>query len=277
MPVSTAPFKTHDGLTLHQRDWPVRQPRARMLLVHGLGEHSGRYARLAEELNAAGIGVRAYDQRGHGHSQGGRGVVGAHLDGLSRDARAVFADYAGDGDDLPFLFGHSMGGLVAMHAVTVLDLKPRGLIASSPALASHATGLQRRLARWMNALRPQHTLRNGLPADRLSHDPSVQHDYLDDPLNHDRISARLAHFIFQGGPQVIACAGQLHVPTLLQIAGDDALVDPAGARAFAEAAVQRRLHVHDYRGLYHEIYNEAESERSRVVADLLRWLELQLS
>ncbi|MEL1266113.1 lysophospholipase [Pseudoxanthomonas putridarboris] len=274
---STAPLKTSDGLTLHQRDWPVLRPRARVLLVHGLGEHSGRYARLASELNAAGIAVRGYDQRGHGHSQGERGVLGSQWDALPRDVCDVFARYARESDDLPFLFGHSLGGLVAMYAVMVLELRPRGLVASAPALASHASALERRLARWVSAVRPHQTLRNGLPADRLSHDPQVERLYRDDPLNHDRISARLAHFIFEAGPKVIARAGQLHVPTLLQIAGDDALVDAAGARAFAEAAVQRRLQVHDYRGLYHEIYNEAEPERSRVVADLLRWLDLQLS
>lgn len=269
-------FLTDDGLSLHQRDWSPARTRARLLLVHGLGEHSGRYTRLAEELNAAGIAVRAYDHRGHGRSAGAR----ARLDGgstrLARDAMAVYRRYAAEGDDLPFLFGHSLGGLVAMHAVLVQGLAPRGLIASSPALATHAPRTQRMLAHCLAGWWPHLSLRNGLPANRLSHDPHVAGEYRDDPLNHDRISARLAHFIFGAGPRVVARAPELRTPTLLQFAADDQLVDPAGARAFAAAAPRRKLQAHEYLRLYHEIYNEADPERSRVVADLLRWLDLQL-
>lgn len=271
-----SPFLTDDGLHLHQRDWPLARPRARLLLVHGLGEHSGRYARLASELNAAGIAVRGYDQRGHGRSQGARGRLDGHATQLPRDTLAVFQAYAAEGDDVPFLFGHSLGGLVAMYAVTVLGLAPRGLIASSPALASRASRTQRALARCLSGWWPHLTLRNGLAADKLSHDPHVADEYRDDPLNHDRISARLAHFIFAGGRRVLAQAPTLRIPTLLQFAADDHLVDPAGSRAFAAAAPRRKLETHEYLRLYHEIYNEADPERSRVVADLLRWLDLRL-
>lgn len=273
LPIS--PFLTHDGLRLHQRDWPLPRPRARLLLVHGLGEHSGRYARLAEELNAAGIAVRAYDHRGHGRSDGARGCLDDPAR-LPRDTVSVFNAYAAEGGDLPFLFGHSMGGLVALHAVLLQDLVPRGLIASSPALATHAGGIQRAFARGLAGWWPDLTLRIGLDADRLSHDPHVEREYREDPLNHSRISTRLAHFIFSGGRQVIARAPELRTPTLLQFAADDHLVDPAGSRAFAAAAPQRKLRAHEYLRLYHEIYNEADPERSRVVADLLRWLDLQL-
>ena len=266
---------TDDGLSLQPRDWPLPRPRARLLLVHGLGEHSGRYARLAEELNAAGIAVRAYDHRGHGRSEGPQGGVD-ELARLPRDTMAAFHAYAAEADDLPFLFGHSLGGLVAMYAVLLMDLAPRGLIASSPALATHAGGTQRALARTLSGWWPGLTLRTGLAASRLSHDPHIEREYLEDPLNHSRISARLAHFIFTGGPRVVARAASLKTPTLLQFAADDHLVDPAGARAFAAAAPQRKLQAHEYLRLYHEIYNEADPERSRVVADLLRWLDLQL-
>ncbi len=273
--LAVSPFLTLDGMRLHQHDWPLARPRARLLLVHGLGEHGGRYARLAEELNAAGIAVRAYDHRGHGRSEGARGCID-ELARLPRDTVSVFNAYAAEGPDLPFLFGHSMGGLVAMHAVLLEELVPRGLIASSPALATHAGGLQRAFARSLAGWWPDLTLRTGLEVDRLSHDPHVEGEYRGDPLNHSRISARLAHFIFSGGRQVLARAPELKIPTLLQFAADDHLVDPAGSRAFAAAAPQRKLRAHEYLRLYHEIYNEAEADRSRVVADLLRWLDLQL-
>ncbi|HVK52420.1 MAG TPA: alpha/beta fold hydrolase, partial [Pseudoxanthomonas sp.] len=128
-------FLTEYGTRLHRRDWRAAQPRARILLVHGLGEHSGRYARLGEELSAAGFSVCAYDHRGHGQSEGARGVLEGHDTQLAHDLLDVFQAYAAEGDDLPFVFGHSLGGLVVLYASLVMGLAPRGLIVSSPALA----------------------------------------------------------------------------------------------------------------------------------------------
>ena len=272
----TSIFRTRDGLDLHLNDWPAAQPRARLLIVHGLGEHSGRYAALAGDLNALGISVRAFDHRGHGRSQGKRGVIGKDTDCLSHDAMEVFAAYAAEGDDLPFLLGHSLGGLAAMHAVVVLGLQPRGLVASSPALAIHANGFDRLLSLLLRRLAPDLTVANGVRADRLSHAPQVEREYLDDPGNHNRISARLARYLFEAGPQVIAAASSLSVPTLLQIAGADLLVDPSGAHAFAAAAAKATLETHEYADLYHEIYNEAEPARGVVLADLTTWLQQHL-
>jgi alpha-beta hydrolase superfamily lysophospholipase len=269
-------LSTRDGVELHLNHWPAAQPRARMLLVHGLGEHSGRYATLANELNAQGISVRAFDHRGHGRSQGKHGVVGKDPDCLSRDTVEVFDAYSAEDSDLPFLFGHSMGGLVVMHAVGKLGLRPRGLIASSPALASHAGTFDRLLSQVLLHIASDFTVANGLPADKLSHAPGNERAYLDDPLNHNRISARLARYLFEAGPEVIAAAPEWSAPTLLQIAGSDHLVDPAGARIFADAAPKHIVECHDYAGLYHEIYNEAEPARSRVTADLSAWLTTKL-
>lgn len=267
---------TEDGLRLHQRDWTASHPRARLLLVHGLGEHCGRYERLAGELAEAGISVRGYDHRGHGRSPGERARIAPHGDQLARDLIRVHARYTAEGKDLPFVLGHSLGGLVAAYAVTLLGLKPRGLVLSSPALLTRASGIERGLTRFLSGVAPQLRLSSRLSATHLSHDRHVIDDYLHDPLNHRLISVRLAHFIFAAGPQAIAQAANLSVPTLLQFAADDHLVDPAGSRAFASAAPQRKLEVHEYLRLYHEIYNEAEPERSRVLADLVRWIELRL-
>jgi alpha-beta hydrolase superfamily lysophospholipase len=276
MEASRLNFQTRDGVTLHLNDWPASQPRARLLLVHGLGEHSGRYATLASELNALGISVRAFDHRGHGRSQGKRGVVGKDPDSQSRDTVKIFNAYAAEGSDLPFLLGHSMGGLVVMHAVAKLGLRPRGLIASSPALASHAGAFDRLLSKLLRCVAPDFTVANGLPADKLSHAPGIEHAYLNDPLNHNRISARLARYLFDAGPDVIAAASTWAVPTMLQIAGSDRLVDPAGARTFAQAAPLEMVELHDYAELYHEIYNEADPARSEVMADLTAWLQAQM-
>ena len=269
-------FRTRDGLDLHLNDWPAAQPRARMLIVHGLGEHSGRYAALAADLNALGISVRAFDHRGHGRSQGKRGALGKDPDCLSRDTAEVFDAYAAEGSYLPFLFGHSLGGLVAMHAVGKLGLRPRGLIVSSPALAAHAGRFDRLLSKILMSLAPDLTVANRLPTDKLSHALGIERTYLDDPDNHNRVSARLARYIFEAGPEVIAAASTWSIPTLLQIAGSDRLVDPAGARAFAAAAPKAMVECHDYADLYHEIYHEAEPARAAVLADLATWLRQYL-
>lgn len=276
MPNSAAVFRTSDGLSLNVNEWPAAQPRARLLLVHGLGEHSGRYVALAEALNARGISVRAFDHRGHGRSEGRRGVVGSDPHSLSNDALALFESYTAEGNDLPFLFGHSMGGLVVMHAVAKLGLRPRGLIASSPALASYAGRFDRLLSKVLRALAPDLSVANGLPADKLSHAPGVERAYLEDPLNHNRISARLARYIFESGPEVIAAASGWNVPTLLQFAGNDRLVDPTGAAEFVRLAPSQVVEAHEYADLFHEIYNEAEPGRGRVIADLLGWLDRRI-
>ena len=265
-----------DGTKLRWHDWPADSPRARLLIVHGLGEHARRYSRLAREMNDIGISVRAYDQRGHGLSEGKRGVLPAREDVLPRDLLEVFAAYAGEGEDVPMLLGHSLGGLVVLHAVTMLGLQPRGLIASAPGLAAFVSRADRWLASILRRVLPDLTIASGLKDDKLSHDAHVVRAYRDDPLVHDRISARLASYLLGEGDAVINAAAHLQVPTLLQIAGGDELVDPSGARAFAEIAPPDYLTVRDYPGLYHEIYNEAEPDRRQVIADLLGWLDARL-
>jgi alpha-beta hydrolase superfamily lysophospholipase len=271
-----AKFALRDGTRLQWHDWPANRPRARLLAVHGLGEHAGRYARLAAGLNALGVSVRGFDLRGHGLSGGRRGVVPAGDAVLSRDLLDVFAAYAAEADDAPFVLGHSLGGLIALHATLALGLKPRGLIVSSPALATWASGLDRALARTLLRVLPDLAVSNRLKTGRLSHNPAVEPAYLADPFVHDRISARVAQYIFESGPKTVALAPTLAVPTLLQIAGSDELVDPAGARRFATLAPSAQLVAREYPTLYHEIYNEAEPGRGEALRDLGEWLRPRL-
>ena len=141
MTTTLEPLRLPDGAAIFLREWPVPAGVARrgsVLLVHGLGEHSGRYAHVAERLAALGLHARAYDHRGHCESGGPRGSVPGP-DALLDDLRAVFEDLhagarsAGDGAP-PFLLGHSLGGAVAARAATGGWVAPRGLILSSPAL-----------------------------------------------------------------------------------------------------------------------------------------------
>ncbi|WP_218241709.1 alpha/beta hydrolase [Comamonas fluminis] len=268
-----------DGTQLALRDWPLeegRKSRATVLLVHGLGEHSGRYAALARSLNAWGFAVRAYDQYGHGLSGGPQG-------GLTSDMRllddlAVVLD--GLRADLPkkqqiVLLGHSMGGLVAADFVATGLRHVDALVLSSPALALHLSGLQKALMAGLPRLLPNLRVANGVQSRHLSHDAAVVKAYDSDGLNHNRISARLARYMAEGGLRVQAKARNWCVPTLLLWAGQDQLVNPAGSAEFAQQAPGSVVQAQCFEAAYHEIFNESPELAEPVLARLAQWLDLQ--
>lgn len=260
-----------DGAVLVRRQWPCDDAARGVLIVHGLGEHSGRYRHVAAWFNARGWDVCSYDQRGHGRSPGSRGKL-QHPDDLLTDLATIYAGYARGFDTSPLLLGHSMGGLVAARAVLDGCVKPAGLVLSSPAMRSFTPAVLRRVAHVLAPVLPHVPFDNGLPLDVSSHDPAVGPAARADPLCSTRITPRLADFIFRAGPSCIADAAALDVPTLLLVAGADRVVDPAGSRDFAAAAGEV-LSLHEFDGLYHELFNEAEPGRSEVMACLERWLE----
>ena len=270
-----SPFTAIDGENLALYDWPLPEGSARrgtVLMVHGLGEHAGRYGHVAQHFNAWGFAVRAYDQYGHGRSGGPRG-------GLNHDAR-LLADLAdlvdatrkrmAPGEPL-VLLGHSLGGLVAARLVSLNLREVDGLVLSSPALDAGMNPLQKLLVSVLPRIAPNLRVGNGLDPDMLSHVEDVVQEYRKDPLVHDRISARLARFIADAGPAVLAGVPQWRTPTLLMYAGADTLVNPAGSRAFAQAAPRSIVESHHFESMYHEIFNEVD--RETVFACLKSWLD----
>lgn len=256
------------------RDWPlapVVPVRGVVLLVHGLGEHSGRYEGLAQHLNDWGFAVRSYDQFGHGNSGGVRGCLPSD-DRLLDDLTAVVDDTRArmaEGTPL-ILLGHSLGGLVAARFVG-LGLRPvEALVLSSPALDPGLNLMQKLLLAVLPSIAPNLCVSNGLDPAMLSHDPAVVAAYTADPLVHDRISGRLARFIADHGPATLAQALDWKTPTLLLYAGADKLVNPAGSRAFAAAAPKTVVSAHSFDALFHEIFNERKS--APVFAELNKWL-----
>ncbi len=279
-PTVLAPFTARDGENLAVYDWPLDEwtlglglepapPRALVLMVHGLGEHVGRYAQVAHKLLDWGFAVRAYDQRGHGESGGARGVLpsdDALLEDLAEivdDTRRHSLQPEGVTEPLPLiLLGHSLGGLVVSRFVS-LGLRPvDGLVLSSPALDAGLNPLQKLLLSVLPRVAPDLTVGNGLDERYLSHDPRVLAAYRADRLVHNRISARLGRFIADNGPPTIAAAAQWSTPTLLLYAGADRLVNPAGSRAFVRAAAASAqvkpgmVTSQCFDGLYHELFNE---------------------
>jgi alpha-beta hydrolase superfamily lysophospholipase len=268
------PFTACDGDNLAVRDWPLprRPSRGVVVLVHGLGEHSGRYEVLARRLNQWGFAVRGYDQYGHGESGGVRGALTwtARLVDDLADVVESTRKRTQPGQPL-IVLGHSLGALVAAAAVTQGALTVDGLILSSPPFDPGLNPLQKFLVATLPSLLPNLTLGHGLDPGLLSHDPNVVALYRTDPLVHDRVSARLGRFIADAGAQVLAHAAQWTVPTLLMYAGADQLVAPRGSRAFADAAPDQVLTSRCFDALYHEIFNELDSQP--VYEQLRQWLD----
>jgi len=264
-----------DGTKLFLRYWlpPEGQDiRGMALLVHGLGEHGGRYGHVAHALCQLGLEVWAHDHRGFGKSGGDRAKISSS-DTLIEDTQLVF-DLLRErsGAKPPILLGHSMGGAIAARAVTGGWITPRALILSSPGLRSYLNGPTRFAVGCLARLLPNLVVPHGLPLAKISHDPDVVSQSKNDPLNHALISPRITMFIVDAGEAAIRDAGKLTVPVLVQAAGDDKLVDPAGAKDFAAAAPAGLCTLKIYEGLWHEIYNEREPDRTAVLNDLTNWV-----
>jgi len=270
-----ATFVASDGDNVVVQDWPLESGvvmRGVVIIVHGLGEHAGRYDHVARKLNAWGFAVRGYDQCGHGESGGLPGSLPTDTRLLDDLADIVDNTRARVPKNTPLiLLGHSMGGLVVGRFVS-LHIRPvDALIMSSPALDAGMSAFQKFLVSVLPRIAPGLRVGNGVKPQFISHDPAVVAAYKSDRLVHDRISARLARFIATQGPQTLAAAPQWRVPTLLMYAGDDRLLNAGGSRAFAAAAPKEIVTAVCFESLYHEIFNELDA--TDVFLTLERWLD----
>ena len=267
-------LKMRDGTQLHCTDYfPASPAHSGIVFMHGLGEHSGRYAHLAAFFCERGFAVRTYDHRGHGKSSGKRGDI-PHLNSLLDDAHQIVQDWQAScptSVTRQLLLGHSMGGLFAAKFAITKVCTLHGLILSAPALAIYMNFVEQSLLKVLSAIAPAITLSNGLKTKYLSHDPEVVTSYCNDPLVHDRISARLLNSMLFTMHDVFSHASSLDLPTLLLVAGQDKLVDSSGSLRFAQASPDNYLRLHTYENLYHEIFNELDAKA--VFNDVGIWLD----
>jgi alpha-beta hydrolase superfamily lysophospholipase len=272
-------LSTEDGLKLPTRGWLPDEPgseRAVILVVHGFGEHIGRYDRLATRLVREGYAVHGFDLRGHGYAPGVRANID-HFDRYARDLAAFEALVAPLHPGKPVvLFGHSMGGVVAARALQLDLVKPQLLVLSSPALilgAEVAQWLRRLLALIARPFPNLPTVR--LDTRQLSRDLAEVRAYDTDPaVFHGPVKARIASEMARAGAQAIAEGGRIEVPTLILHGKDDKVTLASGSAALMGKLSGRDALLKLYDEGPHELFHDGL--RDRVTADLLAWFAERL-
>lgn len=259
------------GARLRTRLWPAGEPRGAVVVVHGFGEHSGRYVDVARFLTDRGWSVFAYDQRGHGESEGRRGRLrdfGVLLDDL--DAVIADAERHPAGSGRPFLLGHSMGGLVVIRYLQTRGPACSGAVLSAPWLgtAVPVPWWKRLMAAVLRHLAPDLTVPTGMDAVLLTRDPDAQRAYREDPLVHGRVSTRLFDEVVDA--QHEALSGGLPVPSLVLVPGDDGVADAERTLGWARG-LPGDADVVTLEGLRHEPFQEPEKEA--VLTRVAAWLD----
>jgi alpha-beta hydrolase superfamily lysophospholipase len=261
------------GVTLHIQHWALEAPRAVIALVHGQGEHIGRYAHMAEWMGAQGIAMMGHDQQGFGKSGGKRG----HAPGLEAyldDIAILIEEAQGRYPGVPIiLYGHSMGGNVVLNYVfrRPIDVLT-GVIVSGPwvRLAFEAPGWKVALGRLLGGLWPELSLSTELDVKKLSRDPQVVAAYKADPLTHDRMSASAGVALIDAAAWLNTYSGKVSRPLLMMHGGADGLTSASATRELAERLSGQVMH-HEWKGLYHEIHNEPEQQE--VFQFVLDWVD----
>lgn len=265
-------LSTDDGQQLFAQAWEPSGSCAGLVgIVHGLGEHSGRYAAVAESLTSAGYAVVAFDQRGHGRSGGARGHVASYGNCLDDVGRLVELLHERS-DGLPqFLYGHSLGGNLVLNFALRRQPALSGLVVSSPLLLPARTlpGWLVAWGRFLDRVWPQAVFSKRVDPADLSHDPAAVEAYRRDPLVHHRVSARLAVGMLDAGQWALQHADRLALPTLLMHGGADRVTSAAASHQLAGHAGQRcTLKIWD--GLFHELH--WERQRAEVCDFMIQWM-----
>jgi alpha-beta hydrolase superfamily lysophospholipase len=268
-------FRTDDGVRLACRAWLPARPQARVIIVHGLGEHSGRYAAFAAVLAGAGLAAHAFDLRGHGRSPGPRGH--ALLERMVDDVEQFRLHVQREARTAPAaVVGQSMGGLIALRYLQRFPGTMRAAVAASPWLATAlpVPAWKLALAALLSRIGPALPLASGLDPDGLSRDAAAVAAYRADPLVHTRISPRLFSSAAAAMRAVERDADRIGAPLLLLAGGADPIVDTRATRALAGRIDPTRVELHIEEHARHELLHELD--RDRTAAQVRDWLVAHL-
>ncbi|WP_424767367.1 lysophospholipase [Paenibacillus sp. sgz302251] len=271
-------FSGTEDAVLFVREWrPLdREVRAVVCLLHGLGEHGDRYGHVAEHMTEAGFALIAFDQHGHGRSSGKRGHL-LSLEAAASDAARIIEAAGQRHPGVPvFLYGHSMGGNVALNCA--LRFKPpiRGLILTSPWLRlafkpnQGMDWIGRRLVKWMPMLQLQTGLK---PEDLFRPGYAKASPIKDDPFSHTNTTLRTYIEVGAGGEWALAHADRLQVPMLLLHGSTDRITSFEASRQLADR-LGRQCEWRLWEGGYHELHNDVQGEQA--ILEIIDWLERQL-
>jgi len=269
-------FDGAGGVRLHRRSWRPATPRAVLLIVHGYGEHSGRYEHLGQWFAARGFAVHAYDQRGHGRSGGHPCHVDRFAEFLDDLARMLVVVREEEPGRPIFLVGHSMGGLITCSFLRERRPDVLGAILSGPALGlvDDFPAWRKWAARVGRRIVPRLSLPSGLDSSAISRDPEVVRLYREDPLVHSTMTSSFAIELLEAVGRTCGGAADVRVPVQILHGEADRLCPLEASRSFHAELTTAGSQLRTYPGLYHEIFNEPE--RETVFADMLTWLEDRL-
>lgn len=274
-----------DDTRLYQRWWrPAVEPRATLAIVHGVGEHGARYAPFAELLTTRRVAVHVADLRGHGRSDGAR----VHVDRWGRyrwDLATFLRAVAPVPNETPFfLFGHSLGALIALDYVLHVESsrksgshavgpRPAGLISSSTAIDPEgvATPYLVLIARLLSRVLPRVSLDLGIDPEALSRDPAVVRAYREDPLVYRRATVRWGTEVLAATASIRRRAARLRTPLLVCHGTADRLTSPAGSRWLADAVSTADVELKLFSDAYHEPHNDLCARE--VAAHIVGWME----
>ena len=269
-------LRADDGLKLFAQEWvPDGDVKGLVCLIHGLGEHSGRYGHLPQYLSDSAFALNAFDLRGHGKSEGQRGHSPS-LEAMFEDF-SIFLEDVGErhSNQTIFLYGHSLGGNLVLNYATRENPAVKAVVATSPILrpAFEPPAWKISLGRMMYRIFPTLAMSNELDRDALSRVHDVVSAYIADPLVHDRVSARLAIDLLDSGLWLLDNAHRLRIPTLLVHGTADRVCSAPASKEFAEKA-GKICTIKMWQGLYHETHNEPE--KAEVINFTLEWINDQL-
>lgn len=276
---TTPNIDMNDDVTFYMQGWePEGKPKAIVCLIHGLGEHTGRYAHVGKALNDAGYALFGFDLRGHGQTGGARGHIPS-LDVVMQDIHQFVDFQKQNHPNLPvFLYGHSLGGLLTLSYTIQHPDGLKGVIVSGAMLRSAFDEMKVKnvLAKFLGSIAPTITLTTGLDATGISRDPAVVEKYLKDPLVHDKGSTGLGSTILTAIDLCFTRAKEFKPPLLIMHGRDDRLVYPSGSEDFAKLAGETNEDVtlKLWDGMYHEIHNEPD--QAEVFKFMIEWMDKHL-
>jgi alpha-beta hydrolase superfamily lysophospholipase len=269
-------FQGYQGIELYTQSWlPDKKPRAALVILHGFGDHSGRYTRIVEALVPRGVAIYAFDQRGNGRSPGQRGYVKEWKE-YREDLHLFIEEVQGQVGELPlFLLGSSVGGLLVLEYVIHYPRGLAGVISSGPTLAPVGVSpFLLWLGRMLSRVWPRFSLNARLDATAISRDPAAVAAYKNDSLVHNLGTPRLSTELSATMEWTHAHAREISLPLFLLFGQADRLAPPHKNRLFFDNVGSADKEIHEYAGGYHEPHNDIH--HAQVVADLERWLSRHL-